>query len=126
MITFSQKGDFKIALKYLNKIKDITTMEMALKQYGEQGVEALQRATPKDSGKTADSWYYVINRDGDKVRIDFKNSNVIEGVPIAIILQYGHGTGGGGYVEGRDYINPVVQPIFDAIAKEAWKEVTEV
>lgn len=126
MITFSQKGDFKIALKYLNKIKDIATMEMALKQYGEQGVEALRRATPKDSGKTADSWYYVINRDGDKVRIDFKNSNVIEGVPIAIILQYGHGTGGGGYVEGRDYINPVVQPIFDAIANEAWKEVTEV
>ena len=126
MITFSQKGDFKIALKYLNKIKDITTMEMALKQYGEQGVEALRKATPKDSGKTADSWYYVINRDGDKVRIDFKNSNVNEGVPIAIILQYGHGTGGGGYVEGRDYINPVVQPIFDAIANEAWKEVTEV
>ena len=112
--------------KYLNKIKDIATMEMALKQYGEQGVEALRKATPKDSGKTADSWYYVINRDGDKVRIDFKNSNVNEGVPIAIILQYGHGTGGGGYVEGRDYINPVVQPIFDAIAKEAWKEVTEV
>ena len=126
MITFSQKGDFKIALKYLNKIKDIATMEMALKQYGEQGVEALRKATPKDSGKTADSWYYVINRDGDKVRIDFKNSNVNEGVPIAIILQYGHGTGGGGYVEGRDYINPVVQPIFDAIANEAWKEVTEV
>ena len=126
MIAFSQKGDFNIALKYLNKIKDITTMEMALKQYGEQGVEALRNATPKDSGKTADSWYYVINRDGDKVRIDFKNSNVIEGVPIAIILQYGHGTGGGGYVEGRDYINPVVQPIFDAIANEAWKEVTEV
>lgn len=126
MITFSQKGDFNIALKYLNKIKDITTMEMALKQYGEQGVEALRNATPKDSGKTADSWYYVINRDGDKVRIDFKNSNIIEGVPIAIILQYGHGTGGGGYVEGRDYINPVVQPIFDAIANEAWKEVTEV
>lgn len=126
MIAFSQKGDFKIALNYLNKIKDVVSMEMALKRYGEQGVEALRKATPKDTGKTADNWYYTIERDGDKVRIDFKNSNVNDGCPIAIILQYGHGTGGGGYVEGRDYINPVVQPIFDAIANEAWKEVTEV
>lgn len=126
MIAFSQKGDFKIATKYLNQIKDIVTKEMALKQYGERGVEALREATPKDTGMTADSWYYTIERDGDKVRIDFKNSHIVDNVPIAIILQYGHGTGGGGYVEGRDYINPVVQPIFDAIANEAWKEVTEV
>ena len=126
MIAFSGKGDFKIALSYLNKIKDVADMEMALKRYGEQGVAALRDATPKDTGKTADSWYYVIERDGDKVKIRFLNSNVNEGVPIAIILQYGHGTGGGGYVEGRDYINPIVRPIFDAIANEAWKEVTEV
>jgi len=126
MIAFSQKGDFKIALKYLGQIKDIASKEMALKKYGEQGVEALRNATPKDSGKTADSWYYIIVRDGDDVKIKFENSNINDGVPIAIILQYGHGTGGGGYVQGRDYINPVVRPIFDAIANEAWKEVTEV
>ena len=126
MIAFSSKGDFKIAMKYLSKIKDIADKEAALKQYGEQGVEALRAATPKDTGNTADSWYYEIERSGDKVKIKFKNSNIKDGVPIAIILQYGHGTGGGGYVEGRDYINPIVQPIFDAIANEAWKEVTEV
>lgn len=126
MIAFSQKGDFKIATKYFNQIKDIVDKEMALKKYGEQGVEALRNATPKDTGKTADSWYYVIERDGDKVRIKFENSNNNDGTPIAILLQYGHATGGGGYVEGRDYINPVVRPIFDQIANEAWKEVTEV
>lgn len=126
MIAFSQQGDFKIATKYLNQIKDIVNKEMALKKYGEQGVEALRNATPKDTGKTADSWYYVIERDGDKVRIKFENSNNNDGTPIAILLQYGHATGGGGYVEGRDYINPVVRPIFDQIANEAWKEVTEV
>lgn len=126
MIAFSSKGDFKIAMNYLSKIKDIADKEAALKQYGEQGVEALRAATPKDTGKTADSWYYEIERSGDKVKIKFKNSNIKDGVPIAIILQYGHGTGGGGYVEGRDYINPIVQPIFDAIANEAWKEVTEI
>lgn len=126
MIAFSQKGNFKIATKYLSQIKDIAIKEMALKKYGEQGVAALRDATPKDSGKTADSWYYTIERNRDDVKIKFNNSNINKGVPIAIILQYGHGTGGGGYVEGRDYINPIVQPIFDAIANEAWKEVTEV
>lgn len=126
MFSISAKGDLKIATKYLNDIKDIYKKEMALKMYGEQGVAALKAATPRDSGLTADSWYYEIERDGDKVHIKFKNSNIQDGCPIAIILQYGHATGNGGYVQGRDYINPVVQPIFDAIAEEAWKEVTEV
>ena len=126
MISFSSKGDLDIALKYLKKIKDISDRETAIKQYGDQGVEALRSVTPKDTGLTADSWYYEIERDGDKVKIKFKNSNIKNGVPIAIILQYGHATGNGGYVQGRDYINPVIRPIFDAIANEAWKEVTEV
>lgn len=126
MISFSAKGDLDIALKYLKKIKDISDRETAIKQYGDQGVEALRSVTPKDTGLTADSWYYEIERDGDKVEIKFKNSNIKNGVPIAIILQYGHATGNGGYVQGRDYINPVIRPIFDAIANEAWKEVTEV
>lgn len=86
---------------------------------------ALASATPVDSGETAGSWYYRIeNRKGSAI-ISFHNSNIQNGVPIAIILQYGHGTGTGGWVEGIDYINPAIQPIFDEIAKNAWREVTE-
>jgi hypothetical protein len=97
-----------------------------LKKYGEEGVKALRDATPKDSGETADSWGYEITKDGRGYVITWTNSKKNKGVPIAIILQYGHGTGTGGYVEGRDYINPATRPIFDAIAEEAWKEVTKV
>ena len=85
---------------------------------------ALASATPIDSGNTANSWYYKIDRDNSSASITFYNSNIQNGVPIAIILQYGHGTNHGGWVEGRDYINPAIQPVFDKIANEAWKEVT--
>jgi hypothetical protein len=125
MITFRQKGDFSKLNHYFEKLKEGIKIG-DLDKYGRAGVEALSNATPKDTGQTASSWYYEIKRSNGSVSIQFKNSNVREGVPIAVILQYGHGTGTGGWVEGRDYINPAIQPIFDEIANNAWKEVTSV
>lgn len=95
-----------------------------LQKYGREGVRALSSATPIDSGKTANSWDYEIKQYQGGARISWTNSNVVDGVPIAIILQYGHGTRNGGYVQGRDYINPAIQPIFDKLAKDVWEEVT--
>ena len=95
-----------------------------LDKYGRAGVAALASATPVESGLTASSWYYEITNKDGSATISFYNSNIQNGVPIAIILQYGHGTGTGGWVQGRDYINPAIQPIFDQITKDAWKEVT--
>lgn len=123
MITFRQKGDFSKFNKYLERLKEAVKLG-DLNKYGRQGVQALSSATPIESGETANSWYYKINRTKESVAITFHNSNIQNGVPIAIILQYGHGTGTGGYIEGRDYINPAIQPIFDRIAEDAWKEVT--
>ena len=125
MIKITQKGDFKKATSYLEKLKSAIQLS-SFDKYGQAGVNALSSATPVDSGKTASSWYYKIERTKNTISIAFYNSNVNEGVPIAIILQYGHGTGTGGWVEGRDYINPAIQPIFDKMAEEAWKEVTNV
>jgi hypothetical protein len=123
MITFRQKGDFSKLTGFLEKAKQAVRIG-DLDKYGREGVAALKSATPIDTGKTADSWYYeIINKDGSSM-ITFNNSNIQNGVPIAIILQYGHGTGNGGWVEGRDYINPAIRPIFDKIANEAWREVT--
>lgn len=123
MITFRQKGDFSKLNKFLEKAKEIAKLGN-LDKYGREGVAALASATPVDSGKTAKSWYYEIKRQNGSVVIEFCNSNINEGVPIAIILQYGHGTGTGGWVEGRDYINPAILPVFDRIASDSWKEVT--
>ena len=89
-------------------------------------MSALSSATPVESGKTASSWYYEIKRQNGSISIEFLNSNINKGVPIAVILQFGHGTGTGGWVQGRDYINPAIQPIFDKIAEDAWKEVTKI
>lgn len=125
MIKITQKGDFKKATSYLEKLKDAIQLS-SFDKYGQAGVNALSSATPVDSGKTANSWYYEIERTKNTISITFYNSNINKGVPIAIILQYGHGTGTGGWVEGRDYINPAIQPIFDKMAEEAWKEVTNV
>lgn len=124
MIRFRQKGDFSKATKYLEKAKKAAGMK-DLSKYGKAGVAALSSATPVDSGLTASSWYYEIKNQNGRISIDFCNSNINDGVPIAIILQFGHGTGTGGWVQGRDYINPAIQPIFDNIADEAWREVTE-
>ena len=122
MITFAQKGDFSNLTRFLERAKNAVHLGM-LDKYGREGVAALAAATPVDTGVTANSWGYEIVRKNGAVSIVFKNSNIQNGVQIAIILQYGHATGTGGYVQGRDYINPAIQPIFDRIADEAWKEV---
>ena len=123
MIKFRQKGDFSKLTRYLERAKKVIRVS-DLDKYGRQGVAALASATPIDSGVTANSWYYEINMSKGSASISFFNSNIQNGVPIAIILQYGHGTGTGGWVEGRDYINPAIQPIFDKSADDAWREVT--
>ena len=125
MITINQKGNFEKLTKYLIKAR-LAKIDPILRKFGDQGLAALQAATPKDTGLTASSWYYEIERSGSSVSIAFYNSNIQNGIPIAIILQYGHGTGTGGWVEGRDYINPALRPIFDNIAEQAWREVTKV
>ena len=125
MIIFRKKSDFSKLSRYLERVKEAARIGV-LDKYGREGVTALASATPVESGKTAGSWYYEIKRQNGSVSIIFKNSNINKGVPIAIILQYGHGTGTGGWVEGRDYINPAIQPIFDRIADEAWREVTKI
>ena len=124
MISFRQKGDFSKLTRFLERAKNLVHLS-DLDRYGREGVAALASATPVDTGKTAASWYYDIKINKESASITFNNSNIQNEVPIAIILQYGHGTRNGGWVEGRDYINPVIQPIFDKIAEEAWKEVTK-
>ena len=124
MISFRHKGDFSKLTSYLEKVKNAVRIG-DLDKYGREGVAALASATPVDSGLTAASWSYEIVRKQGSVSIVFNNSNIQNGVPIAIILQYGHGTGTGGWVQGRDYINPAIQPIFDKIANDAWREVTK-
>lgn len=122
-ISFSSKGDFKSTTKFLKKISEKSYYNKLVK-YGKKGVQALAEATPKDSGKTAESWGYVIEDNPGNLKIYWVNGNINKYVNIAIILQYGHGTRNGGWVEGRDYINPAIQPIFDEIAESIWKEVT--
>ena len=124
MISFRHKGDFSKLSKFLEKAKEAVRLG-DLDKYGREGVAALSSATPKDSGLTASSWYYKIERTNGSVTISYLNSNIQNGVPIAVILQYGHGTRNGGWVQGMDYINPAVRPIFDKIANDAWREVTK-
>lgn len=124
MIKFRQKGDYSKFTRYLERIKEVVKLG-DLDKYGRAGVAALASATPVESGVTAASWRYEINHNQNSVSISFYNDNINKGVPIAIILQYGHGTGTGGWVEGKDYINPAIQPIFDKITEDAWKEVTK-
>lgn len=124
MITFRQKGDFSKLTSFLERAKEAIKLG-DLDKYGREGVAALSSATPVRTGLTANSWYYEIEHQNGSVSITFNNSNVNKGIPIAIILQYGHGTRNGGWVQGRDYINPAIQPVFDRIAKEAWEEVTK-
>lgn len=124
MITFRQKGDFSKATRYFERLKEAIKFGV-LDKYGREGVDALASATPVESGSTANSWAYEIKRGKGYVSIEYSNSHVNKGVNIAIILQYGHGTGTGGYVQGRDYINPAIQPLFDKMADEIWKEVVK-
>lgn len=124
MITFRQKGDFSKLTRFLERAKEVVKLG-DLDKYGREGVAALASATPVDTGKTAVSWYYEIDHSNGSATISFRNSNIQNGVPIAIILQYGHGTRNGGWVQGRDYINPAIQPVFDRLADSAWREVTK-
>lgn len=125
MIRFRHKGDFSKATKYFERLKETARLEI-LDKYAREGVAALASATPVDTGRTANSWSYKIENQNGVASISFCNSNINKGVNIAIILQYGHGTGTGGWVEGRDYINPAIQPVFDRIVDEAWKEVVKI
>lgn len=122
MITFAQKGDFKKTSRFLKAIRDLR-LDKILKKYGEDGVIALSNATPRDTGKTAEAWNYEIKKSNGSVHIYWTNSNVNKGIPIVILIQYGHGTRNGGYVQGRDFINPAIRPIFDKIADDIWAEV---
>lgn len=124
-VNFTHKGNFNSFERFLARaVKVKPLIRMILHKYGRQGVEALAAATPKDSGETAESWSYEIIEDDTGSRIVWKNSHQNNGYTIALLLQYGHGTGTGGYVEGIDYINPAIQGIFQQMADEAWKEVT--
>lgn len=124
MIGFRQSGDFRKTEDFLKNAKQ-TLIIKDLERYGREGVAALQSATPVDTGNTANSWYYKIETTNNSVSLLFCNSNIQNGIPIAIILQYGHGTGTGGWVEGIDYINPALQPLFERLAQDAWREVTK-
>lgn len=121
MITIKQKGDFKNTEKFLKNKKRININ--ILDKYGKIGVEALKKNTPVDTGVTSNSWYYKIENQNGKVTLNFYNSNVKNNVNIAIIIQYGHGTKNGGWVEGIDYINPAVQPVFDKILNDVWGDL---
>ena len=123
MIRFKQKGNFNKTKNFLDFLKKQKFLK-SLDKYGRMGVEALSAATPVDTGLTSNSWDYKIEKTADLVSIIWTNSNIVKGVPIAVILDYGYGTGGGGYVKGRHYIAPAIKPIFDDIAENAWKEVS--
>ena len=123
MITFEQKGDFRNSDRFLKRMSKFDFANV-LKNVAQTGVERLAAATPVDSGLTANSWGYEIKRSRSSFEITWTNSNVVNGFPVAIGLQYGHGTGTGGYVRGRDYINPTMRPIFEKILADLWTEVT--
>lgn len=125
MLTISSKGNFQNTEKFLKRMTEKSIFD-TLNHYGEEGVRALSEATPVESGETAKSWRYEIEKTLSSYAIIWNNINVIDGVPIAVLIQVGHATGTGGYVSGRDYINPALQPIFDRIAATVWKEVTAV
>lgn len=124
-ISVSSKGNWEKTTKLLERTSKQSIKMDVLRQYGELGVQSLAINTPVDTGETATSWYYTISNQNGKWKISFMNSNIVNGVPIAIILQYGHATRNGGWVEGRDYINPALRPIFDGMANKAWKEAIE-
>jgi predicted Zn-dependent protease len=124
MITAKAYGDFKKTERYLKFLED-GEMFSGLDHYGRMGVDALARATPVDTGETSHDWDYGLEISKDRYVINWFNTHLNEGVNIAVIIQYGHGTGTGGWVEGRDYINPAMQPLFDKIVEEVWRQVRD-
>lgn len=125
MIRIKQKGDFRKTERFLDKLKRKGYLE-SLRKWGDEGIEALSRATPKDTGFTASMWRFEIEVTGTKARIVWRNDHINNDEVIAILIQYGHGTHNGGYIQGVDYINPAIKPIFDKIAKEAWEGVVSI
>lgn len=124
MIRLKSRGSYDKTEKFLKKLTS-DDLRSIMEKYGREGIAALSTATPLDTGVTASSWEYEIVQDANSISLVFNNSSEIKtGIPIVILLQYGHGNGRGGYVQGRDFINPAIQPIFDKLADEAWKEVT--
>ncbi len=123
MIRFTHKGDFKKTERFLKGAKNLEAFKI-LEKYARAGVDALSESTPVRSGKTASSWGYEVHASKNSYEIVWTNSNINQGVNIAVIIQLGHGTGTGGYVQGIDYINPAMKPVFENMADAAWKEVT--
>lgn len=123
MIEFTSQGSFKKTESFLTRMSK-SSIFAVLDRYGKQGVAALSKATPVESGETAAMWSYKVEHRRGSHSITWYNGNVVNGVPVAILLQYGHGTGTGGYVQGRDFINPAIKPVFDRIAQDVWKAVT--
>lgn len=125
-ISINHRGSFKNIHAFLDNASSINKRYLHIfEKYGKEGVKALAENTPKDTGKTANSWYYKVITERNGVSIVWNNSNISNGVPIAILIQYGHGTRSGGYVEGTDYINPSLKPIFDKLSIELWREVNK-
>lgn len=122
MIKFSTKGDWS---KTISSLKNTKSIDKILKQYGEEGVRALEAATPINTGRLERSWKYKITRNQDSISIEWHNTDIEGGYNVAILVQYGHGTAGGTYVQGVDYINPAMRPVFDGIANSIWEEVTK-
>lgn len=123
MITIKSKGSFDKSIKFLGFLYRRDFLK-DLNSYGQEGVEALRAATPVDTGKTANSWYYEIRNTPNRVSIRWCNSNLVDGVPVAVLIQYGHATENGRYVRGTDFINPAIRPIFEDIAERIWRKVT--
>lgn len=123
MISFSSKGDFRRTIRSLKKMSEADIFS-SLNSYGARGVSALAAATPQDSGRAATSWSYKVVRSSTSWSIIWSNSDIENGFPVVIGLQYGHGTGTGGWVQGQDFINPAIRPIFDEISQDVWKAVT--
>lgn len=123
MVSFSQSGNFSKINSYFERLKEKVNIGN-LDKYGREGVAALSAHTPKDTGLLASSWYYTINRTKQRTELVFSNSDIENGCPIAIIVQYGHGTKNGGWIEGKDYINPALKPLFNRILNDVWREVT--
>lgn len=123
MISITSHGDYRNTIEFLKGLSNIKSASLNLDKYGKMGVDALQSATPIDSSLTANSWKYRIVKTDRGSRIDWFNTNIVNGIPVAVLIQYGHATGNGAYISGRDFINPAIQPIFDKISEEIWKKV---
>ena len=124
MITFRQRGVFRKTESFLKRVSG-DDVYSSLERYAKEGVDALSASTPSDTGKTASSWDYEIKKDRNGVSIYWTNSNVMDGIPVVILIQYGHATGTGGYVQGIDFINPTLRPVFEKIVENVWREVAK-